>query len=1259
MAKCKNGAELMKKYPTEDAFFAAFPEALNMVKAQNGFTPPYAQNPIDPNYVTNPNQDYIELNDQELNENNGYAFSGGPNTNNNSMFGKMSPNMASNIFSSVGDIANSFNAENRYKNELKQENGLLRGMEQLSNTPDVNLPLQKHVLDRPENYIASTNSFYPSQGTGYDILRATGRNGLNIRRAQNGLEELPYDDPYGLQQEVPTQVRGNSEDYASTRGYDNSMYTEEPLQAISPAFDSKSARDNWVQKTGLPWSEAKRLGYTNGSAKDNTKLLAELNDPRFKKENLRTTAPKSSSRTPVQHTDTPTGKLTPIKKPLTMDEYFKGKPKYNSNTTVKQSTQSGYDRELESKRKQKEFASNLYGERVLTYMEHPSKAIGDLRSVLNPMFTPDSETSESDRKEVMANRYNPTLTKAQKVKNVTKMGLKKVPRATVNTATALSMAPYTTLEAMPIGIGQGVGRNVGNRAAGYIGEGAKQLMQGAPKMLNQPYTPNFVMYQDGGYVPIGQNGYAQNDDDTQWNNTPSNQQGNFGDMKSFATSAMGNMFNNNAGSQFSKLPGVAGIVGGFLGGAADDMFGPAGKIKSLQRDNTRRRNSIVQNTAWQNIPTSPFRQSGGNVSSYDDQEIEQYADGGELQTHWGGEVAPVSYNPFSEGDGLTYKAYGNSHSEKDGQGRTGIGLSVGQNGEDMGQNADVEIEDNEAISMTDDGAFVAGALIQGKDLIEKFNLPLAYKNKTAKKIVNDIIVPQEQKYTKALEKIVSSTNTPNTAFDMLSEKTNEAKKRGYEMRLKALAEDKKNIAASQEYVHKTADYLSNILGREVSEQKFAKNGEVSHTLAKGELSKNAQNGTTLGQAQKGKVIKGTGDKWDYMNIGDTYNSQWQDKSSYYSKWVPRVEEAFKDEVRAKKMLDYIMNYNDPNALKVRRQLANFTTDKEKLDFLRSKAQDEEIGVIHNLVDAGISATEPTKATVPTVAPVAPVKDEEITPIEETPKKGFPWGAVASNALRMFEKPFNMPLDNSQIMPELYSLANNRPEGMYVPHINSMLETPYKYSANPDRNSIMSQFRTASKMSGNNASAQAALMGQTSQAMDQIGSKELEVNQQTEQGVYNRNIGTINSDRVRNAGIDYDAMTKWSEALSKTKATTIENLKSLAEKEATNKADNFKANTLQAMHPDYTFNNYGQVIKRPRYIEFDTSGKGPSSSKGGGNLAEGYEYTYDASGNIIGTRRSSKASDDAMEAVGGIKGKNGLTIKKKNTNGGIVNAFKNL
>ena len=106
------------------------------------------------------------------------------------------------------------------------------------------------------------------------------------------------------------------------------------------SFDSNSARDTWVNKTGLPWSEAKRLGYTDGSAKDNIKLLSELKDPRFNADNLRS-APNKSKGTPSNEKTTGQNqkqqkKDSPNKaaKDFTYQDYqnaMKGKPQYSGN----------------------------------------------------------------------------------------------------------------------------------------------------------------------------------------------------------------------------------------------------------------------------------------------------------------------------------------------------------------------------------------------------------------------------------------------------------------------------------------------------------------------------------------------------------------------------------------------------------------------------------------------------------------------------------------------------------------------------------------------------------------------------------------------------------------------------------------------------------------------------------------------------------------------------------------------------------------
>lgn len=103
--------------------------------------------------------------------------------------------------------------------------------------------------------------------------------------------------------------------------------------------NSTSARDTWEQKTGMSWSKAKELGYTDGSAKDNMKLLSELNDPRFKKENLRTKPSEGTKTKPATNKTTPRKADKKLPKNKTAEDYtyqdfqnaMKGKLTYNKN----------------------------------------------------------------------------------------------------------------------------------------------------------------------------------------------------------------------------------------------------------------------------------------------------------------------------------------------------------------------------------------------------------------------------------------------------------------------------------------------------------------------------------------------------------------------------------------------------------------------------------------------------------------------------------------------------------------------------------------------------------------------------------------------------------------------------------------------------------------------------------------------------------------------------------------------------------------
>jgi hypothetical protein len=570
---------------------------------------------------------------------------------------------------------------------------------------------------RPEDVVNTGESFFPIYGVGTNVLA---RNGRFIKKAQDGTIETPQIDSaptdwyeegmdkdtyYGFKKllddagykSIPKPDTTNIKDMDAITEYqpDPNQMSDEDSAAFmemynrdegksTPTFDSNSARDNWVQKTGLPWSEAKRLGYTTGSAKDNIKLLNELKDPRFKKENLRTEAPKKSSqtRTPIQHRETPTKKLTPIKKSLTMQEYYKKMGlNWNPNSTnkpnaeFKQSTTSSYDREKEYKRQQAEHDDYLLAELPLYYMANPSKLIGDIKNYFNPGFTKEDETSEAFRKQVMANRYNKNISSKQRGANHRQIGYNLVPDAAINVATVLSATPYTTFEAMPIGIGQGAGP----KAAGYVTQGAKQLKHAGSKMLGyrdggmiggnpteiqNTYGNHRSIYDDlgfvplidesqqksfrrGGYIPQAQSG---------WQNYMSTIGGGgsgFSGAGSGGTpwGAIGG-FGSKAANTIQGGGNAGGQIGSTLGGSVGAIFGPAGQAigsvvgtiagneldpyaGAIKRDNERTKKN-VENIAYNKIAPAILSPYGANVR--DGGSIPNYEDGGYMNPEYNPQV---------------------------------------------------------------------------------------------------------------------------------------------------------------------------------------------------------------------------------------------------------------------------------------------------------------------------------------------------------------------------------------------------------------------------------------------------------------------------------------------------------------------------------------------------------------------------------------------------------------------------------------------
>ena len=658
-----------------------------------------------------------------------------------------------------------------------------------SKTNKATINERKYV--RPEDNIVQAGQMFPTYGVGTNVLA---RNGRFIKKAQDGTIETPQIDGaptdwyeegmdketyYGLKKQLedagyksipkPETINVRDMQAITEEQPDPNQMSEEQAASFmemynrdqgksTATFDSKSARDNWVQKTGLPWSEAKRLGYTSGSAKDNIKLLNELKDPRFKKENLRTEAPKKSSqaRTPVQHRETPTGKLAPIKKPLTLDEYFKGKPKYTKNQGEIRMPDEGtmIDRTGERLANPLQTLAHLAKYKELPargFSKNDKNAYDQVIGVANPFYWANALGNASDYAE--QGEY------------------KKAAIEAADALPALGKLKYTKY--IPFNKGLPA---ASVRRAGYLGEGAKrlkaasakQLPAAKSKMLKQPFTPNFVMYEDGGeiqntyapgylydnlgYEPLNDSNVkqyydggdiAQAEEGMQWGIFSQGGAG-FGENP-YGGLASGIMGNNNAGSQ---LGGSIGSMFGPVGGLAGSMIGGMlDKDQDVINDYNRQTKANIQAMAMNNmIPGihSGYRshmQDGGWVShdwqpqvissfgGLNEQEVydyahdgmqslragghirgeyqpisnrgmQQYAMGGEVQTTWGGHAETISHNPYMPGTGETIMFRGKSHDESDGNGNTGIGVKYGKGGHDSytdyaeygTQEADADVE---------------------------------------------------------------------------------------------------------------------------------------------------------------------------------------------------------------------------------------------------------------------------------------------------------------------------------------------------------------------------------------------------------------------------------------------------------------------------------------------------------------------------------------------------------------------------------------
>jgi hypothetical protein len=701
--------------------------------------------------------------------------------------------------------------------------------------------------------------------------------------------------------------------------------------------------------------------------------------------------------------------------------------------------------------------------------------------------------------------------------------------------------------------------------------------------------------------------------------------------------------------------------------------------------------------------------AGGHLKSYtppSERAMETYAMGGQLQTHWGGGAETMSHNPYMPGSGETVLFRGQSHTDSDGNGQTGIGITYGENpveverGEPMFEmQAGGEI--NPETGQPETTGVVFGNMQVDKRVASQFNDPDLmkvadiYHGKKFKNIGIDL-AKQEAKQNKIIDKnskLVDSLKV-ETSLDKARLAGLQAMLEGADTKLRDIANTKITLANYQNAINDAKEELSDAIGQNLSAEdlsrgytKLDKDPVTKDAKWGGNIVKKAQDGVTTSKTKSFKTereanaagyYKGEDGKYHRKikkfstkdtetkaaSAMDNIPAQKLDKGTGFAGGVtPEKFQEFK-----KRFPDYPgidkLNPKDPKSLNDFKTWANakakaMGSTARIMDDPKTKSNPQGLPIFG---DQFVSFTiDESKKTDPaqTEEELTAVVDEPTNPFTPEEKPKYPWIPLINQGLRYFTPTDQQELDAVQLYPEWNAMASNQLEPVPAQSYQPDLIVPYDISLQAQRNSVMSATRNRERQLGYNPAAQANMAPAEYNAINEINEKEFIANQGLKNQVYTGNVNTMNEAKKINLGIFADQWGKQSQARSNTKATTQAALNSIADKYAKNKLENRKLSIYENMY-NYRFGKSGRAQNWNGLQIFDTTMGGGNSDKTGG-LASGKEFTYDAAGNIVGVRSSDKntVSDADLEAVGGIPLKNGGTSKKNYKNSSVVRAFKNL
>jgi hypothetical protein len=708
---------------------------------------------------------------------------------------------------------------------------------------------------------------------------------------------------------------------------------------------------------------------------------------------------------------------------------------------------------------------------------------------------------------------------------------------------------------------------------------------GNPTEIQNMYNPG-DLYSDLGYEPLDDSNQVKQfayGGKAQFGTTQAGQFGStFGSFlgggsgEQSGSGQVGSAVGGIAGSIL--LPGIGGPIGSAVGGLIGGAVGARGQKTMEQRQRRMQGNlgsAALQQSlqgqfsgnmeeggelkylshTWQPQTITKFGEydikdllappkdadmlrAGGHLKEYTapseramSTERPDFQMGGELQTHWGGYAEPISQNPYLPDGGETIMFRGQSHEESDGKGRTGIGVTYGNN--------PVEVERGEpAVKLKDGGTGEDSMVVFGNMKIPSYgvselNDPKA-KGLKFKRYAADLskIENKANKVNDKALKLIDETDGDDQ-FGLLSLSTANIMMKGSDMKLKDAANKKQLAAGIQSAILDTAEEL----------------GLENDALAKGMI-KSAKGGGKFTSAQVGI------NQPLMRNLPVNTRYQIPIRENEFMKTSPAVEALMKQQQAQVPPVG--------KKSKVAKAAATAAPIKRKLATL--DFEDRELSDMNPIIGG-----DSLKTTTPGIEKLKAF--EAIQPEEDK----FNLLDYA-NMLSPYTRPLlRNPLDPGQLSPEMMALATNVVEPVQAQQFRPMLEQTPTVSFQDQLNEIQAEANAARRLVGNNPSAQSAIAAQAANAKNKVLGEQMRTNQMMQLESRRRNLATLNDATLKNLGILDQQFMRQSQARSATKAQGQLALSSIADKIARNKAETLQANVMSNMYPQYTFGPKGRVF----------------------------------------------------------------------------------